>query len=166
MIPNIPPNLYPTTWLLIDYTKQYHIVHILYTFLLTYIKIYIYLCTLMCLYITITILLWVLSIYPFIKHYTIVISIITIQFSHNIIDLYSTYVELLSVYDLSKIYLISSWSNVQPLFDDVHAQIVQWINTFMSVNITHAPHQSLINKKKSLVTKFAFYQLHSIGLCG
>ncbi len=36
----------------------------------------------MCLYITITILLWVLSIYPFIKHYTIVVSIITIQFSH------------------------------------------------------------------------------------
>ncbi len=36
----------------------------------------------MCLYITITILLWVLSIYPFIKHYTIVISMITIQFSH------------------------------------------------------------------------------------
>ncbi len=35
-----------------------------------------------CLYITITILLWVLSIYPFIKHYTIVVSIITIQFSH------------------------------------------------------------------------------------
>ncbi len=34
------------------------------------------------LYITITILLCVLSIYPFIKHYTIVISIITIQFSH------------------------------------------------------------------------------------
>ncbi len=34
------------------------------------------------LYITITILLWVLSIYPFIKHYTIVVSIITIQFSH------------------------------------------------------------------------------------
>ncbi len=27
----------------------------------------------MCLYITITILLWVLSIYPFINHYTIVI---------------------------------------------------------------------------------------------
>ncbi len=25
---------------------------------------------------------WVLSIYPFIKHYTIVVSIITIQFSH------------------------------------------------------------------------------------
>ncbi len=38
-----------------------------------YIKIYIYLCTLLCVYITITILLWVLSIYPFIKHYTIVI---------------------------------------------------------------------------------------------
>ncbi len=36
----------------------------------------------MCLYITITILLWVLLIYPFIKHYTIVVSIITIQFSH------------------------------------------------------------------------------------
>ncbi len=36
----------------------------------------------MCLYITITILLWVLSIYPFIQHYTIVVSIITIQFSH------------------------------------------------------------------------------------
>ncbi len=36
----------------------------------------------MCLYITITVLLWVLSIYPFIKHYTIIISIITIQFSH------------------------------------------------------------------------------------
>ncbi len=36
----------------------------------------------MCLYITITILLLVLSIYPFIKHYTIVVSIITIQFSH------------------------------------------------------------------------------------
>ncbi len=36
----------------------------------------------MCLYITITILLWVLSICPFIKHYTIVVSIITIQFSH------------------------------------------------------------------------------------
>ncbi len=36
----------------------------------------------MCLYITITILLWVLSIYPFIKHYNIVVSIITIQFSH------------------------------------------------------------------------------------
>ncbi len=36
----------------------------------------------MCLYITITILLWVLSIYPFIKNYTIVVSIITIQFSH------------------------------------------------------------------------------------
>ncbi len=35
----------------------------------------------MCLYITIAILLWVLSIYPFIKHYTIVVSIITIQFS-------------------------------------------------------------------------------------
>ncbi len=34
------------------------------------------------LYITITILLWVLSIYSFIKHYTIVVSIITIQFSH------------------------------------------------------------------------------------
>ncbi len=58
-------------------TKLYHIVHILYTFLLTDIKIYT-----MCLYITITILLWVLSIYPFIKHYTIVVSIITIQFSH------------------------------------------------------------------------------------
>ncbi len=27
----------------------------------------------MCLYITITILLWMLSIYPFIKHFTIVI---------------------------------------------------------------------------------------------
>ncbi len=39
----------------------------------------------MCLYITITILLWVLSIYPFIKHYTIVVSIITIQFSHTTI---------------------------------------------------------------------------------
>ncbi len=38
-----------------------------------------------CLYITITILLWVLSIYPFIKHYTIVVSIITIQFSHTIL---------------------------------------------------------------------------------
>ncbi len=38
----------------------------------------------MCLYITITILLWVLSIYPFIKHYTIVVSIITIQFSHMV----------------------------------------------------------------------------------
>ncbi len=39
----------------------------------------------MYLYITITILLWVLSIYPFIKkHYTIVLSIITIQFSHII----------------------------------------------------------------------------------
>ncbi len=37
----------------------------------------------MCLYITITILLWVLSIYPFIKHYTVVDSIITIQFSHK-----------------------------------------------------------------------------------
>ncbi len=37
----------------------------------------------MCLYITITILLWVLSIYPFIKNYTIVVSIITIQFSHK-----------------------------------------------------------------------------------
>ncbi len=37
----------------------------------------------MCLYITITILLWVLLIYPFIKHYTVVISIITIQFSHT-----------------------------------------------------------------------------------
>ncbi len=36
----------------------------------------------MCLYINITILLWVLSIYPFVKHYTIVVSIITIQFSH------------------------------------------------------------------------------------
>ncbi len=36
----------------------------------------------MCLYITITILLLVLSIYPFIKHYTIVVSIITIQFIH------------------------------------------------------------------------------------
>ncbi len=35
----------------------------------------------MCLYITITILLWVLSLYPFIKHYTIVILNITIQFS-------------------------------------------------------------------------------------
>ncbi len=32
---------------------------------------------------TITILLWVLSIYPFIKHYTIVVSIISIQFSHK-----------------------------------------------------------------------------------
>ncbi len=39
----------------------------------------------MCLYITITIMLWVISIYPFIKHYTIVVSIITIQFSHMII---------------------------------------------------------------------------------
>ncbi len=39
----------------------------------------------MCLYITITILLWVLSIYPFIKHYAIVVSNITIQFSHIII---------------------------------------------------------------------------------
>ncbi len=39
----------------------------------------------MCLYISITILLWVLSIYPFIKHYTIVVSIITIQFSHIMI---------------------------------------------------------------------------------
>ncbi len=38
----------------------------------------------MCLYITITILLWVLSKYPFIKHYTIVVSIISIQFSHTI----------------------------------------------------------------------------------
>ncbi len=37
----------------------------------------------MCLYITITILLWVLSIYHFIKHYTIVVSIIIIQFSHT-----------------------------------------------------------------------------------
>ncbi len=37
----------------------------------------------MCLYITLTILLWVLSIYPFIKHYTIVVSIIIIQFSHT-----------------------------------------------------------------------------------
>ncbi len=41
----------------------------------------------MCLYITITILLWVLSIYPFIKHYTIVVSIITMQFSHMSITL-------------------------------------------------------------------------------
>ncbi len=36
----------------------------------------------MCLYITITILRWVLSVYPLIKYYTIVVSIITIQFSH------------------------------------------------------------------------------------
>ncbi len=40
-------------------------------------------CITMCLYITITILLWVLSIYAFIKHYTIVVSVITIKFSHN-----------------------------------------------------------------------------------
>ncbi len=38
----------------------------------------------MCLYITITILLWVLSTYPFIKHYTIVVSIKTIQFKSYI----------------------------------------------------------------------------------
>ncbi len=37
----------------------------------------------MCLYNTITILFWVLSIYPFIKHYTFVVSIITVQFSHT-----------------------------------------------------------------------------------
>ncbi len=37
-----------------------------------------------CLYISITILLWVLSIYPFIKQYTIAVSIITIQFSHTL----------------------------------------------------------------------------------
>ncbi len=43
----------------------------------------------MCLYITITILLWVLSKYPFIKHYTIVVSIITIQFSHMCISIFS-----------------------------------------------------------------------------
>ncbi len=50
-------------------------------FYFTDIKFYIYLCTLLCVYIlllsyliqAITILLWVLSIYPFIKHYTIVI---------------------------------------------------------------------------------------------
>ncbi len=36
----------------------------------------------MCLYITITILLWVLLIYPSIKHYTIFVSIITIPFTH------------------------------------------------------------------------------------
>ncbi len=35
----------------------------------------------MCLYITITIPLWVLSIYPIIKHYIIVVSIITVQLS-------------------------------------------------------------------------------------
>ncbi len=46
----------------------------------------------MCLYITITILLWVLSIYPFIKQYTIVVSIITIQFSHNHDLKYSRYI--------------------------------------------------------------------------
>ncbi len=44
----------------------------------------------MCLYITITILLWVLSICPFIKHYTIVVSIITIQFSHILRAISST----------------------------------------------------------------------------
>ncbi len=41
-------------------------------FYFTDIKIYIFMYISMCLYITINILLWVLSIYPFIKHYTIV----------------------------------------------------------------------------------------------
>ncbi len=44
----------------------------------------------MCLYILLLpILLWVLSIYPFIKHYTIVVSHMTIQFSYiNIISIH------------------------------------------------------------------------------
>ncbi len=46
----------------------------------------------MCLYITITILLWVLSIYHFIKHYTIIVSIITIQFSDKYHEKYCLYV--------------------------------------------------------------------------
>ncbi len=37
----------------------------------------------LCLTIVPSSLLWVLSIYPFIKHYTIVVSIKTIQFSHK-----------------------------------------------------------------------------------
>ncbi len=40
----------------------------------------------MCLYITITILLWVLSIYPFIKHYTIVILCEPYNSSHMTFD--------------------------------------------------------------------------------
>ncbi len=46
----------------------------------------------MCLYITTTILLWVLSIYPFIKHYTIIVSIITIQFSHKYVTIERSHV--------------------------------------------------------------------------
>ncbi len=54
-------------------TLSYHS-YSLYLFTLLILKfIDIFMHITMCLYITITILLWVLSIYPFIKHYTIVI---------------------------------------------------------------------------------------------
>ncbi len=55
----------------------------IHTYIYTYIHIYIhtYIHS-MCLYIIITIMLWVLSIYHFIKHYTIVILCSTIQLSH------------------------------------------------------------------------------------
>ncbi len=51
-------------------TLSYHY-YSLYFFTLMILNCIMYIT--MCLYITITILLWVLSIYPFIKHYTIVI---------------------------------------------------------------------------------------------
>ncbi len=62
-------------------TLSYHSYSLYIFYLLILKSIYIYV-HYQCLYIIITILRWVLSIYPFIKHYTIVVSIITIQFSH------------------------------------------------------------------------------------
>ncbi len=52
-------------------------------------------------------LLWVLSIYPFIKHYTIVVSIITIQFS----QVYKSYGEML----IAKLHPRHNVSNVTGL---------------------------------------------------
>ncbi len=54
--------------------KHYHIISILYAFLLSrYYGLYIFMYISMSLYIIITIMFWVLSIYLFIKHYIIVI---------------------------------------------------------------------------------------------
>ncbi len=53
-----------------------YLTYSLYFFTYWYYNLYISMYITMCLYITITILLWALSIYPFIKHYTILVSII------------------------------------------------------------------------------------------
>ncbi len=77
----------------------------------------------MCLYITITILLCVLSIYHFIKHYTIVVSIITIQFSH--ISVYLTLYHCHSIQTMQHSHIFNIHIMTNCLYRHVHRELFE-----------------------------------------